>query len=253
MWEKILSELSFWGVVLQAILTLLINVVNGTMKIILIGAAILCALIAGASSWIQKKTTHRLSVKHRTIVNDAVGPLISVLISMCAEERASKKDGLMNLIKSVEDIASHRIGSGRCRVSVFEVAGGNTKKPLLKPMEATDLGRNDRSSSIFYKNKGEGVDVWNNLIKLGISCCSDTSDRKQLPDSWDAGRDRAYRSYVSARIDDSKNMYGMLTINSTEKDAFSQDDISELQNLAYVLGLGMRMTKIPPENIFVLA
>ena len=252
--EKHLLQVGVIAASVQVILEFLIAISHGGWMIALIISGIACAVVSGFISYYQSKAVKATKQKWQTLLSDSFGPLIGILIAACNKQKKIRDEGLCSLIQAAEGIAKNDIGTGRRRVSVFEVCDGQGPNARLIPKRGTDIGRNDRSTSIFYKDKdeAEGKEVWKKLIGEGISQCADIADHELLPEMWDGSRKREYRSYVSVRIDDVDKMYGMLTINSTEVDAFDEGDILELKFLAQLLAFGMHMAVTDKQKSYPL-
>lgn len=181
--------------------------------------------------------------EYKTLINDSFAPIFQILIVMANLNKRTERVGrLMGLIEAVEVVAQQMTSSHRPRVSVFEVADGHSESPKLQPMKGTDYGRGDQSKTTFEKNSGEGEELWSRLLDSGFSGCADTENQELRPKGWDSKRKREYRSFMSVSIEADDRLYGMLTINSRDSNAFSEDDRKQLQTLAALIALGMRMS-----------
>ncbi|MCV7434232.1 hypothetical protein [Mycolicibacterium bacteremicum] len=95
------------------------------------------------------------------------------------------------------------------------------------------INREDSFTSQFVEGVGTDQGVWA-LVDSGDVESSNDID-VDVPPTWDTGRGRIYKSFVSVAVRADTVAFGMLTANTLEKDGFTPSDIASIKILAHLL------------------
>jgi transcriptional regulator with GAF, ATPase, and Fis domain len=108
------------------------------------------------------------------------------------------------------------------------------------------INREDTFTSEFLEDASTDAAVWN-LIDHGDYFSSNNID-ESVPETWDASRQRKYRSFVSAAVRADGYAFGMLTANTLETEGFSETDIASVRVLARMLAAA-EATALTPQRM----
>lgn len=130
------------------------------------------------------------------------------------------------------------------RAAYFHVQDLTARSRVMRSGTYSDSrNREDSFTSEFVEGRGGDQGVWN-LIDSGDVELSNDTDFK-VPDSWDATRDRQYKSFVSVAVRAESVAFGMLTANTLEADGFSNSDVASIKVLAHLLAAAEATTMTP--------
>ena len=145
-------------------------------------------------------------------------------------DRAAEISGFRaSIVSKVCDL----VQSDAPRAAYFRVQDLSATPRIMRAGYEDSRNREDSFTSDFTENQGADQEVWN-LIDRGDIESSNNTDTK-VPESWDANRARAYKSFVSVAVRADRVAFGMLTANTLETDGFTESDIASMKILARLL------------------
>ena len=214
---------------------------------------LVATLGSGVLALCQKASFDKQQAKYQTLLDDQLEPLIRLLITICEANAKGRREELSNFIKTATNVAAGIVPSKGTRASVFEVVHPASPKnhavPYMRNKKGSETGRGDLPQSVFYKDRGEGAKVWDNMLGAGYTFCADTRSKKNIPQGWDPNRKRRYRSFISVSIESSNRLYGMLTINTPEVNKLKEEDINSMQVVAGLIAAAFTLCR-PKETQF---
>jgi len=168
------------------------------------------------------------------LINGAMLGTADKLRRLAVLDQASKDAEISGFRTSIVSKVCDLVQSEAPRAAYFRVQDLEVQSRVMRSGPYADSrNREDSFTSEFVEGQGGDQGVWNLIDRGDIEWSNDTS--ATVPDSWDAARNRQYRSFVSVAVRADGIAFGMLTANTLEVDGFSDSDVASIKVLAHLL------------------
>jgi transcriptional regulator with GAF, ATPase, and Fis domain len=149
-------------------------------------------------------------------------------------DQTSKDAEICGFRTSIVSKVCDLVQSEAPRAAYFRVQDLEAQSRVMRSGPYADSrNREDSFTSEFVEGQGGDQGVWNLIDRGDVEWSNDMSST--VPDSWDATRNRQYRSFVSVAVRADGIAFGMLTANTLEVDGFSDSDVASIKVLAHLL------------------
>lgn len=178
------------------------------------------------------------------LINGAMLGTADKLRRLSMLDQASKDAEISGFRTSIVSKVCDLVQSEAPRAAYFRVQDVGAQSRVMQSGTYSDSrNREDSFTSEFKKGEGGDQGVWELLDDGEVALSNDTGE--SVPASWDAARNRQYKSFVSVAVRADKIAFGMLTANTLEADGFSDADVASIKVLAYLLAAAEATTMTP--------
>jgi hypothetical protein len=177
----------------------------------------------------------RAARERQKAVNMAVSPLAS-LLGQIADASAANKKSLRQSAVPVTLAGLRELVGGSAmsiRACFFRVNGSSPHRSLVQEL---GLGRGDQPSMVFTEGTARGDDA---LAALDARQARKWRADQDPPPPGGPGTG-PYKAFISVPVATGERLLGMLTMDSTEADAFDEVDVEVVISFARLLGAALR-------------
>jgi len=170
------------------------------------------------------------AVAMRVTLNDALDPIVRQVGRVATAASRHEREALREAaVSMVVDSAAHLVGSGRVRACLFRFAPGPPR--VLVPAQYS--GRVDDPLEPIVEGTGEG-DLVFDMIRRNHHLFYPDLDADPPP-GWRVAAPQTYRSFAAVPLAAGQNAFGMLMVDSLEKDGIRRADVPLVRLLAGLL------------------
>ncbi|WP_246241263.1 hypothetical protein [Mycolicibacterium madagascariense] len=181
------------------------------------------------------------------LINGAMLGTADKLRRLSVLDQASKDAEISGFRTSIVSKVCDLVQSEAPRAAYFRVQDLAARSRVMRSGPYSDSrNREDAFTSEFIEGHGGDQGVWTLIDSGDVESSNDTN--ATVPDSWDASRNRQYRSFVSVAVRADKLAFGMLTANTLEAEGFSLSDVASIKVLAHLLAAA-EATSMTPARI----
>ncbi|GAA1697701.1 hypothetical protein MMUR_28230 [Mycolicibacterium murale] len=178
------------------------------------------------------------------LINGAMLGTADKLRRLSMLDQATKDAEISAFRTSIVSKVCDLVQSAAPRAAYFRVQDLSARSRVMQSGPYSDSrNREDSFTSEFLEGRGGDQGV-GDLIDTGDVELSNDTDTA-VPASWDATKDREYRSFVSVAVRAESVGFGMLTANTLEADGFSNSDVASIKVLAHLLAAAEATTMTP--------
>jgi hypothetical protein len=168
------------------------------------------------------------------LINGAMLGTADKLRRLSMLDQASKDLEISGFRTSIVSKVCDLVQSEAPRAAYFRVQDLGARSRVMQSGTYSDSrNREDSFTSGFVEGYGGDQGVWDLIDDGDVELSNDTN--AAVPESWDATRNRQYRSFVSVAVRADRLAFGMLTANTLEADGFSDSDVASIKVLAHLL------------------
>jgi hypothetical protein len=178
------------------------------------------------------------------LINGAMLGTADKLRRLSMLDQASKDVEISGFRTSIVSKVCDLVQSEAPRAAYFRVQELGARSRVMQSGTYSDSrNREDSFTSEFVEGSGGDQGVWALIDDGDVELSNDTN--ASVPESWDVGRNRQYRSFVSVAVRADRLAFGMLTANTLEADGFSDSDVASIKVLAHLLAAAEATTMTP--------
>jgi GAF domain-containing protein len=173
------------------------------------------------------------AVAMRVTMNDALDPIVRQLGRVVTADRHERQALAQAAIPMVLDSAAHLAGTGRVRACLFRFTPGGPT--VLAP--AAYAGRVDDPLEPITEGTGEGDLVFGMIRHNQHLFCPDL-DASPLP-GWHVSPPQTYQSFAAVPVAAGPNAFGMLMVDTLERDGVRRTDVPLIRLLGGLLAVAL--------------
>ena len=173
------------------------------------------------------------AVAMRVTMNDALDPIVRQLGRVTTAGKHDRQALAEAVIPMVLDSAAHLAGSGRVRACLFRFAPGTPM--MLVPAQYS--GRVDDPLEPVTEGTTAG-DLIFGMIRRNQHLFYPDLDASPPP-AWGAMAPQTYKSFAAVPVAAGQNAFGMLMVDTLEKDGVRRTDVPLIRLLAGLLAVAL--------------
>lgn len=173
------------------------------------------------------------AVAMRVTMNDALDPIVRQLGRVATAGRHERQALAEAVIPMVLDSAAHLAGSGRVRACLFRFAPGTPV--TLVPAQYS--GRVDDPLEAVTEGTAAGDLVFGMIRRNQHLFCADLDAGP--PPGWAAVAPQTYRSFAAVPVAAGRDAFGMLMVDTLDKNGISRADVPLIRLLGGLLAVAL--------------
>jgi GAF domain-containing protein len=198
-----------------------------------LGAVAASVTAAGVPAYEQIRKERMRAKAQRVTMNDALDPIVRQLGRVATAGRHEREALAEAVIPMVLDSAAHLVGSGRVRACLFRFAPGTPM--MLVPAQYS--GRVDDPLEPVTEGTAAGDLVFGMIRHNQHLFCPDLD--ASPPPGWRVVAPQTYKSFAAVPVAAGQNAFGMLMVDTLDKDGVRRADVPLIRLLGGLLAVAL--------------